>query len=129
MCRIGLSVPPGFTISTDVCAAFHEVGALPQRTCLSQISCSTSAYALLNSLCSSVLLLSTALRVPWTSQCSKRLAGDVPDDVWNEVLDGVAQVERMAGTKLGDASNPLLISIRSGAAVRTLAAFETPLVE
>jgi phosphoenolpyruvate synthase/pyruvate phosphate dikinase len=27
MCRIGLTVPPGFTITTDSCAAFHSKGA------------------------------------------------------------------------------------------------------
>ncbi len=29
MTRIGLPVPPGFTISTEVCPLFHEKGALP----------------------------------------------------------------------------------------------------
>ena len=42
----------------------------------------------------------------------------MPDSVWREVLDGVAHVERMTGRKLDDASNPLLLSVRSGAAVR-----------
>lgn len=26
MCKIGLSVPPGFTITTETCRAFHEAG-------------------------------------------------------------------------------------------------------
>lgn len=31
MCRIGLRVPPGMTISTSTCKVFHEVGALLLR--------------------------------------------------------------------------------------------------
>lgn len=39
MCHIGLRVPPGLTISTETCAAFHAEGMHPphlrmQRLCL-----------------------------------------------------------------------------------------------
>jgi pyruvate,orthophosphate dikinase len=30
MCRLGLPVPPGFTIATTVCASYREHGALPE---------------------------------------------------------------------------------------------------
>jgi len=69
MCAIGLSVPPGMTITTETCAAFHTNGS------------------------------------------------KLPDGVWEEVLAGLAEVEGEMGTKLGDATNPLLLSVRSGAAV------------
>ncbi|GLC41497.1 hypothetical protein PLESTB_001005100 [Pleodorina starrii] len=69
MSRIGLSVPPGLTITTDTCAEFHENG----RT--------------------------------------------LPDGCWEEVLAGLRTVEAEMGCRLGDASAPLLLSVRSGAAV------------
>ena len=40
-----------------------------------------------------------------------------PEGLENEVRDGIAQVESIMGAKLGDAANPLLVSVRSGAAV------------
>lgn len=69
MCRIGLSVPPGFTITTDACAKFHAEGR------------------------------------------------QLPASVWEEVLSALANVEGMMGTKFGDTKDPLLVSVRSGAAV------------
>ena len=69
MNRIGLSVPAGFTVTTETCAAFHENG------------------------------------------------GELPAGCWDEMLEGLAFVEKCMGKKLGDASDPLLLSVRSGAAV------------
>jgi pyruvate,orthophosphate dikinase len=68
MCRLGIAVPSGFTISTEACTAFTERGREP------------------------VLALIEA-----------------------QVLQGVAFVEAEMGRKFGDASNPLLLSVRSGA--------------
>ena len=69
MSAIGLSVPPGFTITTEVCAAFHTAG--------------------------------------------KRL----PKSVWPKVLKGLEKVEAEMGRKFGDVNKPLLVSVRSGAAI------------
>lgn len=69
MSSIGLSVPPGMTITTEVCAKFHEAG------------------------------------------CT------LPDGVWTEVMQGLEGIEQEMGRKLGDASKPLLVSVRSGAAI------------
>jgi hypothetical protein len=44
----------------------------------------------------------------------------LPEQVWQEVLKGLERVEGMMGAKLGDKTNPLLLSVRSGAAVRSL---------
>jgi hypothetical protein len=44
--------------------------------------------------------------------------GALPADVWQEVLQGVQRIEKMAGRRLGDKESPLLLSVRSGAAVR-----------
>jgi pyruvate,orthophosphate dikinase len=38
-----------------------------------------------------------------------------PDNMWDQALAALAEVERVTGKKLGDASNPLLVSVRSGA--------------
>jgi pyruvate, orthophosphate dikinase len=47
-----------------------------------------------------------------------RAAGGVlEEDVWDSVLDGLGILETETGRRLGDASAPLLVSVRSGAAV------------
>ena len=68
MCRLGIAVPSGFTISTEACTEFTQRGRTP------------------------VLALIEA-----------------------QVLQGVAFVEAEMGRKFGDATNPLLLSVRSGA--------------
>ncbi|WP_337846462.1 pyruvate, phosphate dikinase [Sphingomonas sp.] len=69
MASIGLPVPPGFTISTPVCALYYENG---ER---------------------------------------------FPDSLKAEVATGVAHIEGVTGKKFGDAADPLLVSVRSGARV------------
>src|SRR4029077_8052090 len=39
----------------------------------------------------------------------------LPDGLWEDVLDAVKAVEVAAGKGFGDAANPLLVSVRSGA--------------
>lgn len=67
MTAIGLPVPPGFTISTDICTSFYAEG------------------------------------------------GKLPEWVKPEALKALARVENKIGKKFGDAKNPLLVSVRSGA--------------
>jgi pyruvate,orthophosphate dikinase len=67
MMRAGLPVPPGFTISTDACNLYYQLG---QK-------------------------LTPAIE--------------------SEILDNVAKLEKAAGATLGHPSNPLLVSVRSGA--------------
>jgi len=52
-------------------------------------------------------------------ECRRYQAGDgtLDDAVWQAVLDGVAMIERDTGRRLGDPEAPLLVSVRSGAAV------------
>jgi len=40
---------------------------------------------------------------------------EVPAGLWDEVATALKEVEETAGKKFGDASNPLLVSVRSGA--------------
>jgi pyruvate, orthophosphate dikinase len=67
MTNAGLPVPPGFTITTEACNAYYQVGA------------------------------------------------KFPDDMWEQTLKALKQVEKATGKKFGDANNPLLVSVRSGA--------------
>ncbi|EYU21009.1 hypothetical protein MIMGU_mgv1a0020632mg, partial [Erythranthe guttata] len=69
MASIGLSVPPGLTISTEACQEYQQVG--------------------------------------------KKL----PEGLWDEIIEGLNIVEKDMGAFLGDPAKPLLLSVRSGAAV------------
>src|SRR5882724_107068 len=39
-----------------------------------------------------------------------------PDGMWDQVKEGLQKIEEKVGKKFGDAKNPLLVSVRSGAA-------------
>ena len=67
MANIGLPVPPGFTITTEVCTEFYANG--------------------------------------------KKL----PKALDADVRASIARMEKLVGAKFGDPSNPLLVSVRSGA--------------
>ena len=67
MTRIGVPVPPGFTITTEACNAYLEAG------------------------------------------------GQVPRRMLDEVAEALRSIEAATGKAFGDASNPLLVSCRSGA--------------
>jgi pyruvate,orthophosphate dikinase len=67
MTRLGLPVPPGFTISTEICTYFYD----NQKT--------------------------------------------YPGGLSDQVESALAQIEKSVGKSLGDRTNPLLLSVRSGA--------------
>ena len=67
MNKIGLPVPPGFTITTEVCTAFYALGQ------------------------------------------------KYPDALADDVKIAMTTVETTVGKGFGDAGNPLLVSVRSGA--------------
>jgi pyruvate, orthophosphate dikinase len=51
-----------------------------------------------------------------TDTCNDYLrSGDLPPGLWEQVQTALRDVENDMGTKLGDPSNPLLFSVRSGA--------------
>lgn len=68
MTKIGVPVPPGFTITTEVCHLFLK-------------------------------------------------AGDYPESFADQLSEKLHELESKMGKKLGDANDPLLVSVRSGAAV------------
>lgn len=39
----------------------------------------------------------------------------INDEIMGQIMDGVAEMERITGKKFGDTENPLLVSVRSGA--------------
>ena len=69
MTNIGIRVPAGFTITTEVCTYYYEHGK------------------------------------------------KYPDELKNEVKENIKKMEDAMGSKFGDAKNPLLVSVRSGARV------------
>ena len=69
MAAIGLPVPPGFTITTEMCTRYYADG---------------ETY---------------------------------PESLAAEVAGGIAHIEGVTGKKFGDAADPLLVSVRSGARV------------
>eukprot|EP00978_Attheya_sp_CCMP212_P033351 scaffold134220_cov47-Attheya_sp.AAC.1 len=70
MSFIGLSVPPGFTISTEVCDQFCNV---------------------------------------WNQE--------LPQNIWNQVVESLKTIETEMQSTFGSPENPLLLSVRSGAAI------------
>ena len=54
-----------------------------------------------------------------TESCAQYTSngGKFPEGLWEEVLLGLQVVESEMGCKLGDPNNPLLLSVRSGAAI------------
>lgn len=51
-----------------------------------------------------------------TEACNAYSAsGSFPEGMWQQELEALAEVEKQTGKKFGDASNPLLVSCRSGA--------------
>jgi pyruvate,orthophosphate dikinase len=69
MSVIGIPVPPGFTITTEVCAAFYENGK------------------------------------------------KIPEAALPQIQAAVKAMEALYGARFGEPSNPLLVSVRSGAAL------------
>jgi pyruvate,orthophosphate dikinase len=60
------------------------------------------------------------------AECISYLAnGSYPDELRTEVEDNVRRLESTSGKKFGDAKNPLLVSVRSGAAVSMPGMMET----
>jgi pyruvate,orthophosphate dikinase len=67
MTNLGISVPPGFTISTEACVEYYKRGK------------------------------------------------SFPPGMWEAALHALKRVERSMSLRFGDPSNPLLVSVRSGA--------------
>ena len=55
-----------------------------------------------------------------TAACNAYTAGgkQFPEGMWDQVVESMTAVEKLTGKKFGDAKNPLLVSVRSGAKFR-----------
>src|SRR6266542_409094 len=53
-----------------------------------------------------------------TEACNAFFANDknFPDGMWDQVKEGLLKIEEKVGKRFGDTQNPLLVSVRSGAA-------------
>ncbi|HEX8845567.1 MAG TPA: pyruvate, phosphate dikinase [Pyrinomonadaceae bacterium] len=53
-----------------------------------------------------------------TEACNAFYANDkkFPDGMWEQVVEGLRRIEEKVGKRFGDPTNPLLVSVRSGAA-------------
>ena len=69
MAQLDIPVPPGFTITTDVCTYYYEHG------------------------------------------------GEYPVELKGQVEEALHRLEELMGRRFGDPENPLLVSVRSGAAL------------
>ena len=54
-----------------------------------------------------------------TAACIEYLGADgvMPEGLWSEIDESLARLEHEVGQRLGDGANPLLVSVRSGAAI------------
>ena len=54
-----------------------------------------------------------------TEACNAYYANDkrFPEKMWDQVKDGLKQIEAKVGKRFGDPTNPLLVSVRSGARI------------
>ena len=53
-----------------------------------------------------------------TTECAETIkAGDITLELWNEVESALSVLEKATGRAFGSGSNPLLLSVRSGAAL------------
>ena len=94
MVRLGLSVPPGFIVTTEACRAF-----LLEAQAQTQAQTNTANTA------------NTAN----TGAHSPAPKETLPAGVWEQICASVADLEKQTGKRLGDPEKPLLFSCRSGA--------------
>jgi pyruvate,orthophosphate dikinase len=102
MVQLGLPVPPGFTITTEACRDFYA----PQEEAIER--------------------LVRELEKGPPPEVRDKLISEVwsiidklplPTGLLEQVRDYIRFLEEKTGKKFGDPSNPLLVSVRSGAAV------------
>ncbi|MEM4673319.1 MAG: pyruvate, phosphate dikinase [Pyrobaculum sp.] len=102
MTQLGLRVPPGFIITTEACKKFYEPRADEIKQLEAQLlknpppevrdEILSKLHSIINSL-------------------------EIPSEMWTQVVQYVKELEVATGRKFGDFEQPLLVSVRSGAAV------------
>lgn len=108
MTNIGLPVPPGFIVTTATCLQYFD--SSPE--CVHSKGGGGVGWALeRNKKCSS----STTTRRQ--RAYSMHFTARLPFGLVEEVAEAVKQIEQQTGREFGNPSNPLLFSVRSGAAI------------
>ncbi len=102
MSQLGLRVPPGFIITTEACKKFYS----PRQSDISKLE--------------AALMKNPPPEV--RDEIIKELHDiinnlDIPPEMWRQIVEYVHKLELETGKKFGDRKNPLLVSVRSGAAV------------
>ncbi len=102
MTKLGLSVPPGFIITTDACVDFYK----PKKSEIDQIEFELSKNP-------PPEIRDKLIEKVWRIIDSLQL----PQGLWEQVVENTKILEKKTGKKFGDPSNPLLVSVRSGAPI------------
>ncbi len=102
MTQIGLPVPPGFIITTDACKDFFASRRGEINEIVKELERNPPPSE-----------RDELVRRIWDIINSL----DLPKGLMNEVRDHILKLEEKTGKKFGSPENPLLVSVRSGAAV------------
>lgn len=102
MTQLGLRVPPGFIITTEACRDFFA----PRKAEISELESLLAKQP------------PPEVRDQAIGKLFSLINGlDLPPGLWEEVVDHMRRLEQKTGRRFGDPENPLLVSVRSGAAV------------
>ncbi len=102
MTKLGLPVPPGFIITTDACVDFYA----PRKSEIDQLEAELTKNP-------PPEIRDQIIKKIWDLINSLSL----PEGLWEQVVENMKILEEKTGKKFGDPSNPLLVSVRSGAPV------------
>ncbi len=102
MTQIGLPVPPGFTITTEACKEFYAPIKEKMDELVKELE-KNPPPAVRDKIIAEIWNLINSL--------------DLPKGLMEQVVKYMRWLEEKSGKRFGDPSNPLLVSVRSGAAV------------
>jgi pyruvate,orthophosphate dikinase len=102
MSKLGLPVPPGFIITTDTCVDFYA----PRKDEIDALEVELSKNP-------PPEIRDKLIEKVWSIIDSLQL----PQGLWEQVVEHVRILEKKTGKRFGDPENPLLVSVRSGAPI------------
>ncbi|MEM0504370.1 MAG: pyruvate, phosphate dikinase [Sulfolobales archaeon] len=102
MVQLGLPVPPGFTITTEACRDFYSYGEEAIEKLVVELE-KGPPPEVRDRLISEIWRIVDSL--------------PIPEGLMDQVREYIRKLEEVSGKKFGDPNNPLLVSVRSGAAV------------
>ena len=102
MTQLGLPVPPGFTITTEACRDFYGPRKAEMDKLVKELERNPPPE-----------IRDKIIRQIWDIINSL----DLPEGLLDQVREAMHKIEEKSGKKFGSPENPLLVSVRSGAAV------------